>query len=92
MLDQMTPEEFRERFAYWLMTDQADPRRRHAELVAEIHNTINRYVIAKAGKNPRPNQLLKADDLIDPIYRDEPKADPIEDIDPKQLARAIGCI
>lgn len=93
LLDQLTPEEFRERFAYWLLTDTANQRRRHAELIAETHNTVNRYVLAKSGKNPKPSQLLQADDLIASIYRDEPDdVDPIENVDPEQLARSLGCL
>lgn len=94
MLDQMSPEQFRERFAYWLLTDQRDPRRRHAELIAEIHNTITRYVAAKNGRQPTKSNLLTADQLIVPLYGgEEPKSMlDVESVDPDQLAKSLGCI
>lgn len=93
MLDEMAPKEFLERFAHWMITDQSDPRRRHAELIAEIHNVVNRYCAARVGRSPRPAELLTADELILPMYRgvDEADVDPIERIDPERLARALGC-
>jgi hypothetical protein len=94
MLDEMTPEEFRERFAHWMITDRSDPRRRHAELIAEIHNIVNRYLAARLGRSPRPSELLTADELILPMYRGgdaDQDVDPIERIDPERLARALGC-
>lgn len=93
MLSLMTPEMFRERFAFWLLQDNANPRWHRAQLIAEVHNTVTRYAAAKSGRRPTRRELLSADELITPLFGGKDTSLPAaEDIDPDSLARSLGCI
>lgn len=94
MLDLMTPEQFRERFAFWLLQDMTDPRRRHAELIAEVHNTITRYIAAKSGRQPSQSHLLTADKMITPLFGGGTgrTMTAVDDVDAESVAKALGCI
>ena len=82
----MSPDEFNERYAHYLVSGQGETRQHVAALMSEVHNVINRYVAAKTGKQPK---LATVDDFIPevlkPAKRDKEKAGL-----GKRLAKAFG--
>lgn len=62
MLYTMTPDQFRERYAHYLVEPWGDEWRQTGSIVAEIANQVTRYMYAKAGR--KPEGMLTADEVI----------------------------
>lgn len=93
VLDTITPEEFREWLAYWVLNGEGRQWRNHAETMAEIINLPIRYAGMKAGKDTRSMRVL-AEDILPKLF--QPEVERTEDENQseqiKQLARHLGCI
>lgn len=94
MLQQMTPEEFDERWA-WHLASLDDQWQIGAMIASMVHNVMQTYMAAKAGKNRvSPGNLIDPEKLIPrPAWYRRP-APPVSEshADPEHLARALGCI
>lgn len=94
MLAQMTREQFEERWAHHLMS-LGDQWQIGAMIAAMIHNTMQTYMAAKAGKHQVPRSaLIEPEALIPrpPWYERAARPPRPGSGDPETLARALGCI
>ena len=69
MLSQMTPEQFDERFAAWLVDGRGSMRETAASLVAEIRNLIPAYAQTKTERKISDRCYTTADDVLPPLFR-----------------------
>lgn len=89
----MTPEEFEERWAHHLMS-LGDEWQIGAMVTAMIHNTMERFMAAKAGKTSvARNRLIEPDKLIPrPAWYQPQRPQTKRHSKPEDLAKALGCI
>lgn len=66
LLDELSPEEFEERFAAYLISGVDRNREFAAIIAAETHNLINRYAEMKSGKKQKRVSFL---DFIPGLFR-----------------------
>ena len=76
MLDAMSPDEFDERYAEYVINGTGDMRSYVALIASEIHNTMARYYMMKTGKRTK---LATIEDYTPKILRRKRK---MESIDP----------
>lgn len=94
MLDKMSTDEFEERFAHYLLSPWDRPFEAAAITSAMVHNVMNNYMWAKAGKPVPKSSILEPDALIPkPNWAREEEAkishataESVED-----LAKNLGC-
>lgn len=95
MLRQMTPEEFDERLAHYLLCPWDRPYEVGAMIAAMYHNVMQTYIAAKAGKQPPRTAMLDPRELIPrPRWAKESEsAEPsLRDDAVEHLAKSLGCI
>ena len=84
LLDELTPEEFNERFAHYLLTGEGNERFNFAALLAELRNLGTRIVAAEAHANVPPSAYNRPEDFLPEIFRPrkpkvkQPAGDPAE--------------
>lgn len=93
VLEAITPEEFREWYAYWALNGEGRGRWNHAEVIAELINLPVRYAGLKAGVNTSRMQVNAYDLVPEPYKFAKPEnRDDEETTQAEQLARHLGCI
>ena len=89
----MSPEEFTERFAYYLLSGVGDHRQHVGLIASETHNLMLRLYQMKTGKNV---DLADEDDFVPKLYRSEDHSQSSGKIDPDEpgadikIARGLG--
>ena len=72
MLDQMSPEEFMERLAYYRISGEGQARRLIAAVMAKIEFEVSRYIVAKTGGGKIPP--IDPEDFLPPAFRVKTKS------------------
>lgn len=92
LLDELSPEEFAERFAHYLLSGEGEERLSLAVVISELRNLGTRLCAALAGRNPPESHYAKPEDFMAKLYRPlRPKAKRVE-LDAEQLARQLGAL
>lgn len=96
MLNEMTPEQFVERWAHYLVDPWGDDWASAATIAASVENAVTRYAYSKAGRRP-PDRAFVTPDTFIPRYRPDRKPDdrtrevkPENDNAGEELAAMLG--
>lgn len=93
LLDELSPEEFNERFAHYLLSGEGLDRINFATLLAEFRNLGTRIVAATTGANPPASAYEIPDKFLAAIFRPpRAKAKPAGGDPAEELARRLGAI
>lgn len=90
----MTPDEFTERFAHYLLAPWDRASADAAMIAAMVHNVVQSYMAAKAGKTLQRGQLLQAEQLQPlPLWakRHQHQKRLSSDGSLENLAKVLGC-
>jgi len=89
MLQEMTAEEFDERFAWYLISGEGENRHLAAMIAATVANQVTRYLSAKTGTPLKPEQMMTPDDFLPSAFRaKQPKTSKIKATDANAAERA----
>lgn len=89
MLNEMTAEEFDERFAWHLISGEGESRHLAAMIAAVVENQVTRYLAAKTGTPLKTEQMAMPDDFLPELFRTKAKKKPgIRATDPQAAERA----
>lgn len=91
----LTPEEFQERFAAYLIDGEGDRRQMLGALLAEVRNLIPRYIQTKTERTIPDDRYATVWDCTPPLYRDhdKPRTDRVYADDPDagiRVAKHLG--
>lgn len=87
MLDRMSPEQFNERFAAWIVSGEGDSQHYVARLLAAIGNLIPSYAAVK-GAADVPHR--KIEDYLPTFLK--PKKRREQTLTGDEIAKRLGCI
>lgn len=89
MLQEMTAEEFEERFAWHLISGEGEQRQFVALLASVVVNQVTRAMAANAGQPLKPEQVLPVDEFLPELFRTKAKKKTgIRATDPQAAERA----
>lgn len=92
MLDAMTPEEFTERWAHYLVEPWGDEWHMTGTIAAAIENAVTRYLYQRAGKRAPERVFVNPGDFV-PSYRKLEKPSHADMTDGgESFARSLGLI
>lgn len=92
LLEELSPEEFTERFAHYLLSGEGEERLNLAVVIAELRNLGTRIAAALAGRDPPASHYAKPEDFLAKIYRPLTAKRKRVELDAEQLARQLGVL